>query len=281
MPKVSIIIPCYNQAEFLEDCLQSVISQTFNNWECLLINDGSTDETENICKKYAGKDERITYFKNENQGVTRTRDFGLDQAKGEWIQFLDADDTISASKLDNSLRFETEHNIIISNFAMIFGNEIRPPFCDLSAAEISFENLISRWDIDFNLPIHCALINKDLIGNSRFRTDFKANEDWIFWLEIFNKKELKLHFINEPLAFYRHNEKGASKNKLAVYRDNFEVNNYLFEHYGKETQKLLYKRLNQQNLTLKNTDYDQKKYIRQLQNTKVLKYYLRLKKLFT
>ena len=280
MPKVTIIIPCYNQVDFLEDCLQSAMSQTFNDWECLLVNDGSTDHTEEICKKWTEKDSRFIYHCKENSGVAKTRNFGLEIAKGEWIQFLDADDKIAPDKLEKSLVFKDEANIIISNFAMIFGEEITPPFCDLAATEITFENLVSRWDIDFNLAIHCVLISKELLGTSRFQTDFKANEDWIFWLEIFKKNDVKVKFINEQLAFYRHNPHGASKNKLAVYQDNHDANSYLFDIYDDKTKKLLYERINSQNLTLKNTDFDQKKYIRQLQNTKILKYYLSFKKLF-
>ena len=281
MPKVSIIIPCYNQAEYLTDCLESILGQTFSDWECLLINDGSTDTTEEICTNWAEKDVRFIYFDQENKGVTKTRDFGLDQAKGEWIQFLDADDTLALNKLEKSLEFANDKNIIVSNFAMIFGQEITPPFCNLVASQINFENLVSRWDIDLNLPIHCVLMKKDLIGETRFRTNFKANEDWIFWLEIFDNKEISLHFIDEQLAFYRHNPAGASKNFQSVYQDNFDVNQYVFNKYDDETQHLIFDRINRQNLELRKTNLNQKKYINQLRRTKVLKYYLPIKTFFT
>lgn len=279
-PLVTIIIPCYNQSAFLNSCLDSVINQTYSNWECLLIDDGSTDNTAEICKNWVEKDSRFSYFHHENQGVTKTRDFGLDQAKGEWIQFVDADDTLSINKLDHSLQFSSTANIVVSNFAMIFGDEILPPFCDLSSSEINFDNLIARWDIDFNLPIHCVLMKKDLVGETRFKTNFKANEDWIFWLEIFNKPEVSVHFLNEELAYYRHNPEGASKNFNSVFEDNFAVNQYIYNEYGESAKNLLFARLNKQNLQFKKTNYDQKKYIKQLQNTKILKLYLKLRKYF-
>lgn len=277
-PLITIIVPCYNQSAFLNKCLETVIHQTYPHWECLLINDGSTDNTEEICKNWVEKDARFIYYKQKNKGVTKTRDFGLELAKGEWIQFIDADDTLSIHKLEHSLSFSSSANIIISNFAMIFGEEITAPFCDLSASEINFENLISRWDIDFNLPIHCVLINKNLIGDTRFKTSFKANEDWIFWLEIFNKKEISVHFLNEELAYYRHNPEGASKNFQSVFEDNFAVNEYVYSEYGDAAKKLLFDRINRQNLQLKKTNFDQKKYIRQLQNTKIIKLYFSIKK---
>lgn len=280
MTLVSIIIPCYNQESFLEETLLSVLNQTITGWECILINDGSTDKTEEICQKWVDKDDRFSYYKQQNQGVTKTRDFGLDIAKGEWIQFLDSDDILAPDKLEKSLESSDQANIIICNFGMLIGDQFAPPFCDLTAYEINFENLVSRWDIDFNLPIHCILMKKDLIGDTRFITNFKANEDWIFWLEIFHKKEISLQFIDEQLCFYRHNPNGASKNLNSVFQDNFDVNLYVFNQYDDETKRLIFQRINHQNLQLRKTNLDQKKYIRQLQNTKVLKYYLSFKKLF-
>lgn len=278
--KISIIIPCYNQDQFLDECLKSVENQTFTDWECLLINDGSTDKTEEICENWVKKDNRFSYCKRQNQGVTKTRDFGLDIANGEWIQFLDADDILAVNKLEKSLEYSDQANIVICNFGMLFGDQIMPPFCDLTATEINFENLVSRWDIDFNLPIHCVLMKKDLIDDTRFKTNFKANEDWIFWLEIFYKKEISLQFIDKQLCFYRHNPNGASKNLNSVFQDNFDVNLYVFNQYDDETKRLIFQRINRQNFELRKTNLDQKNYIRQLQNTKVLKYYLSFKKLF-
>ena len=141
-PKISIIIPCYNQAQFLEECLQSVLDQSYENWECLLINDGSTDQTEEICKIWVRKDNRFSYYKRQNQGVTKTRDFGLDNAKGEWIQFLDADDILAANKLEKSLEYRGHATLVICNFGMLINSEISPPFCDLTATEINFKNLV-------------------------------------------------------------------------------------------------------------------------------------------
>lgn len=281
MPKVSVIIPCYNQAAFLEPCLDSVLNQTFTDWECLLIDDGSTDHTEETAKKWTAKDHRFSYYKKQNEGVNKTRNFGLEAAKGEWIQFLDADDVLDKDKLKKSLENYNGENIIVTNFAMIFGEEIKNPFCDLSKYEITFENLVSRWDIDFNLPVHCVILNRELVGNTRFHTKLKAKEDWIFWLEIFRKKEVRSKFINEKLAYYRHNPNGASKDFLSVFQDNFDANQFVFTHYDDKTKQLLFQRINDQNLALNKSDLAQKNYIRKLQSTKILKYYLRFREMFS
>ena len=87
---ISIIVPIYNAEKYLKKCLDSLVNQTKKELEFILINDGSTDKSEEIVKTY--KDERIKYFKNKNQGIGKTRNFGIEKAKGEFLTFLDADD---------------------------------------------------------------------------------------------------------------------------------------------------------------------------------------------
>ena len=93
MPKFSIIIPVYNVAPYLRECLDSVLSQTFPDWEAICVDDGSTDESGAILDEYAAKDKRFRVFHKENGGVSSARNLALDNAKGEWIGFLDGDDT--------------------------------------------------------------------------------------------------------------------------------------------------------------------------------------------
>ena len=115
---ISIIIPCYNQAHFLDQALQSVLNQTYLNWECLLINDGSTDETEIISNKWIKKDSRFKYFYKENGGLSSARNFGLDNAEGDCIVFLDSDDCIEKNKLEASLNLmiKDDLDLVISDF---------------------------------------------------------------------------------------------------------------------------------------------------------------------
>src|SRR5690554_2682260 len=92
MSKVSIIIPVYNKAPYLDSCISSVINQTYKNLEIIIIDDGSTDNSLEICENYRKKDERIQLISQENQGVSVARNKGIQKASGEWIYFLDADD---------------------------------------------------------------------------------------------------------------------------------------------------------------------------------------------
>lgn len=100
-PLISIIVPVYNAEKTLNRCVDSIVVQTFTNWELLLINDGSKDHSGEISDKYALKDSRIRVFHKENGGVSSARNVGLDNARGEWITFCDADDYVYSSWLDN------------------------------------------------------------------------------------------------------------------------------------------------------------------------------------
>ena len=280
MPKVSIIIPCYNQGKFLDETLKSVYEQTYKDWECLMIDDGSTDNTPEICKSWLEKDSRFKYFHKKNEGVNNARNFGLDLASGTWIQLLDADDLIKKEKLSKSLLYIDQYNLIITDFEMLKDLETMDPFCNLQKYEINYENFLAGWDVDFNLPIHCPIVHSLIIDETRFKTSLKAKDDWIFWLEIFRKHNLKIHFIPERLAIYRSNDEGASKNFRSVYLDQIEANQYVYEHADERSREILFRKLNKMLFAVNNTNLDQKNYIRKLQNTKILKAYLSFRKLF-
>ena len=100
MPKVSIIVPVYNVESFIRECLNSIQQQTFWDWECLLIDDGSPDNCGAICDEYAKKDSRFKVYHKVNGGVSSARNLGLDNACGEWVTFVDSDDFISPSFIE-------------------------------------------------------------------------------------------------------------------------------------------------------------------------------------
>ena len=90
--KVSVIVPVFNVEKYLRQCLDSILQQTYQNLEIIIINDGSTDGSDAICREYAGKDSRISYFAKENTGISDTRNVGIRQATGEYVTFVDSDD---------------------------------------------------------------------------------------------------------------------------------------------------------------------------------------------
>ena len=106
--KLSVIIPCYNAEKYLSECLDSLLSQSMRDFEAILIDDGSRDHTAEIAKKYAARDERIVFIRQENAGVSAARNAGLRIAKGEWIFFLDADDLLPDGALETLLSFAAD-----------------------------------------------------------------------------------------------------------------------------------------------------------------------------
>lgn len=104
MPKISVIVPVYNTEQYLPRCIDSILSQTFTDFELLLIDDGSTDSSGTICDEYAQKDSRVRVFHKENGGVSSARNHGLDNAVGEWITFVDSDDYILSNFTETLVR---------------------------------------------------------------------------------------------------------------------------------------------------------------------------------
>lgn len=204
---VSIIIPCYNQADFLDQTLASVLKQTHANWECIMVNDGSQDGTELIAEAWVAKDSRFKYFYKENSGVSDTRNFALERVKGAYIQFLDGDDLLDEKKLElslNEFNVNRDTKLVISNFRMFTTDpgKTTPPYCNLNAGLFHFESLLYRWNESFSIPIHCGFFKAELFETIRFPKNIAAQEDWIVWIAIFRLIPNVL-FVDLPLAFYR------------------------------------------------------------------------------
>ena len=121
---VSCIIPVYNTEKYLPRCIESVLAQTFVDWEMLLIDDGSTDASGSICDEYAAKDERIRVFHKENGGISSARNVGLNYAQGEWIFFVDSDDSLPKTSLESLLSRSSDANIIAGGFFSFGGSKI-------------------------------------------------------------------------------------------------------------------------------------------------------------
>ena len=144
-PLVSIIVPCYNQAEYLPEALDSVLAQTYSNWECIIVNDGSPDNTEEVAKTYCEKDKRFKYLNKENGGVASARNEGIKASTGEFILPLDADDMIGTQYLEKAIGYFNlfpETKLVYCN-ARFFGNEqgdwILPEY---GYSRLLFDNII-------------------------------------------------------------------------------------------------------------------------------------------
>ena len=191
---ISIIVPIYNTAKYLHRCIESVLAQTFVDWEMLLIDDGSTDDSAAICDEYAAKDERIRVFHKENGGVSSARNLGLDHAQGEWITFVDSDDYTYPCWLEN---YDIEHNaefdLICQGFETdrkLFYEENKRPEYNYGTnycGNIADLLLVLKKSNTIGFLWNKIFKNKIIKENSiRFRCELKHAEDCVF---IFNYAE--------------------------------------------------------------------------------------------
>jgi len=232
IPLVSVVIPCYNQAQYLSEAIDSVFNQTYTNWECIIVNDGSTDNTAEVANEWVAKDNRFIYLFQKNEGLSSARNKGLDKARGGYFQFLDSDDYLDKRKLEVSLRsldleINRDKKIAISNFRMfsVNPNITTIPYCNLNEPLFNFESLLYAWGESFTIPIHCGFFEASLFNKIRFQESLKAKEDWVMWVSIFYKEKCKATFIDEPLALYRRNPNSMTMTKNMLL-DSLEAYEY-------------------------------------------------------
>lgn len=184
LPKVSIIVPIYNGEDKLESCIQSVLKQTYQEWELILVNDGSKDHSLEICQNYANMYESIIVIDKENGGVSSARNYGLREAKGEYIQFIDCDDYVESDYLEVLVREIEQKNadLVISGYTRHKNGKIsrNVPSSYVSDGVQQFSQifflLYNRWLI--NIPWN-KLFRKNLI-KSDFPGELSLGEDLIF-----------------------------------------------------------------------------------------------------
>lgn len=196
---VSIITPSWNCARFVEETLQSILAQTYGNWELIFQDDCSTDNTKDIVEHYAVLDTRIKYECNaKNSGAAITRNNALKRANGRWIAFLDSDDIWLPTKLEEQLKFMTENNYV---FSYTDYSEVDEQSNDLGRI-ITGPNHINK----FGMYAYCwpgcltVMYNKERIGTLQI-ADIKKNNDYAMWLKVIQHADC--HLLNKTLAKYR------------------------------------------------------------------------------
>lgn len=227
--KVTLIVPCYNQAQYLSETLLSIVNQTYENWECIIINDGSIDDTHQLAQNWLEKDKRFKYLQKENGGLSSARNAGLELAEGDYIQFLDSDDIIDSKKFEFSIaeikKSQSKNKTIVISYFNFFTNNISNAtneYCTLTPELLNFKSVLYNWDYEFSIPIHCGFFSADLFSDFRFSTELKAKEDWLMWLHFF-KKDITIHFIDLPLAFYRSHPESMTKDRKFMEQNTIKV----------------------------------------------------------
>lgn len=200
---VSIIMPSYNTAEYIADSINSVLSQTYTNWELIIVDDCSSDNTDEIVSQF--DDKRIRYLQNDkNSGAAVSRNKALREAKGKWIAFLDSDDLWMPDKLEKQVRFMEENSYAFSytNYIEIdsAGNE--------TGVKVTGPKHITKHGMYNYCWLGCLTVMYDAekIGLIQI-ADIKKNNDYAMWLKVCKKADCYL--LDEILAMYRRGRKGS------------------------------------------------------------------------
>lgn len=198
MAKISFIIPCYNSEKFLNETLLSVSEQNFSDWEAIIINDGSIDATENIAKTWVDRDNRFKYYSKKNEGLGKTRNYGIARANGIYILPLDSDNVLRKDFIVEAVNV-FERN---SHIGVVYGdaNYIGEKKGLWRVGEFNSRKMLYHNYIDA-----CALIRKrlfDLLGGYDEHLPYQGHEDWEFWLRVI-KSDYRFYYLKKVSFDYR------------------------------------------------------------------------------
>lgn len=233
---ISVIVPCYNQAEYLDECLLSVFNQTDKNWECIIVNDGSIDQTEETAKRWLEKDSRFKYIYKENGGLSSARNAGLESASGNYIYFLDSDDLIDKftfSKVLNCLE-TVGGDIVICNYERF--EDIVPlqnnNYSEDKLVEFTRDELLLMINQEdcVQYVIACGkLYKKELFDELRFENNL-LHEDEAFIYKAYMRIS-KAIFLSYPFYKYRINANSITQN---IVQKNFDDKLFILDQRIKD-----------------------------------------------
>lgn len=194
---VSIIIPVFNQEKYISETLDCLISQKYQNWECIIVNDGSTDHTESICMGYAQIDQRFKYYYKKNSGVSNSRNYGASKSIGEYLLFLDSDDIITIDYLENAVsRFMSD-----STLNLVYCEAV---FFDGYSGRIELKPFEYKTLLLENVFFNAVIIKKKEFDLTYGFSDKmkKGWEDWEFFIRFLNDNSV-VYKIPKVCFFYR------------------------------------------------------------------------------
>lgn len=218
MPQVSIITPCYNSALYIDETIKSVINQTYSDWEIIITDDGSTDQSIDIIKQY--NDPRIILLQTEkNGGAGHARNISLKKATGRYITFLDSDDYWEPTFLQKMVDFmqTNNHELVYSTYARCDEN-LNPTIADFEATKIITFNSLLRT---CTFSLLSTMYDSKRVGKFYFPENTKR-EDHVMWLEVL-KQIPNGYPIKECLAKYRMRATSVSRNKQNIIKDQYLV----------------------------------------------------------
>ena len=226
--KISVIVPVYNVEAYLERCVESILHQTYTNFELILINDGSTDSSGQICDHLASQYENIKVYHIENAGVSNARNMGIQLATGSWVTFIDSDDFVTQDYLATLASAVEGVNV---GFAIAPLHHIKNGIVtdlpshsgktELWSTEETMKELLMTTRTSF-FPV-AKLFKRDLLADEKFNTNYHLAEDALFLTELLLKTRCSSVFIDKPVYYYDHREGSATTSVNQHVFDTIEV----------------------------------------------------------
>lgn len=224
-PLVSIIVPVFKAEQFLSRCIESLLRQTYENIEILLIDDGSPDQSGLLCDKFALNSHKIRVFHKENGGVSSARNLGLKYAKGEWISFVDADDFVSDDYFECD--YSEKIDIFQKSYRIITEKSDKSKIFDVKDKSLSSKEMIYKFFVrERTNALWDKIIRKKVISNNKFNEDVLIGEDFLFFLSLI-KRVNNYHFCSKGhYNYYVHTGSAMdSINEDALSRAKIMLNN--------------------------------------------------------
>ncbi len=230
-PLVSIIIPTYNRAHLIGETLDSVISQTYANWECIIVDDGSVDHTKELLEFYCEKDHRIQFHlrpADRHKGANACRNYGFQMSNGEYVNWFDSDDLMMPRKLLIQLDYILENNL---NFCVAkFDNLLNNMVSKEKAFDENLNNAVNGENytlMNIFWVTNDVIIARDLISDIRFNEDLQSGQEYNFFTKLLLHPEAKGDFLNETLSLRRLHKNSiqhSQKANQSIYLKNkFEI----------------------------------------------------------
>ncbi len=222
-PLVTVIMPVYNAERYMEQSIESIIAQTYQKWELLIVDDGSTDSSVQIMQEYCSRDRRIQMILSTgNEGVASARNKGIQAAKGEYIAFLDSDDLWKAEKLEIQIHYMQEHNcgFVYSAYDVIDEKNVYQKTITPYWDKVSYKKLLNT-----NIIACCTAVIKSEYIKDNLMPQLK-HEDYATWLNILKNHQLIAECVPGILASYRLVKGSVSSNKIKTIGWNWRIYHY-------------------------------------------------------
>lgn len=225
--KVSVITPSYNAERFIKETIESVLAQTYQNWEMIVVDDCSTDQTTDIIRNYQLQDDRIQLIElEENSGSAVARNTAMDHATGRYWAFLDSDDLWTPEKLEKQLTFMVDQAIAFSftKYVRMLEDGTLTQGISEAPEQVGYKDLMKQCIIG----CLTVMLDRDKIGEMRM-VNIRTRQDYAFWLAI-TKRGFPAYGIPEVLAHYRLVENSISSNKLKAAKQNWHLYRHIEKH---------------------------------------------------